>query len=107
VYEKFHASLLTDVRITDPRNFQAYGSDDGIPILGAKYINDKDCDSGTILMLHPQDFRFYVSPGMNFKMLPMMRIPNQPLVQFQFMSFRHELVCTRRNRQARLSGWTV
>jgi hypothetical protein len=107
VFEKFHAALLSDVQITSPQNFQAYGSGDSIPILGTKYIWDKDCDSGTMLMLHPEDFRFYVSPGMNFKLLPMMRIPNQPLVQFQFMSFRHELVCTRRNRQARLSGWNI
>lgn len=111
VFELFHDYLLGKVQITLPGNFRPYGDTTATPgsefsFMGAEYLWDKDCDSGTMLFLHTDSFQLAVTPGMNFDMLPIQRIPNQPLLSYQFMMLRHELICTRRNWQGRTAGWT-
>lgn len=112
VFELFHDYLLSKVQITMPNNFRPYGDSTVQPdtpfesFMGTEYIWDKDCPAGTMLFLHTDSFHLAVTPGMNFDMLPIQRIPNQPLLSYQFMMLRHELICVRRNWQGRTSGWT-
>lgn len=112
VFELFHDYLLSKVQITMPGNFRPYGDSNVAPsepfdtFMQSEYLWDRDCDAGTMLFLHPESFKLFTTEGMNFDMLPIQRIPNQPLLSYQFMMLRHELVCTRRNWQGRTSGWT-
>lgn len=112
VFELFHDYLLSKIQITLPGNFKPYGDGAAADLptpfqfMNSDYIWDKDCPAGFMFFLHPESFFLFVTPGMNFDMLPIQRIPNQPLLSYQFMMLRHELVCTRRNWQGVISGWT-
>lgn len=108
VFQEFHNHLLQKLTIPTDGGFKSFG-DLGlqIPGTGAKYIWDKDCPAGTMYFLHPRDFFFYTSPNLDGSMLPMMRIPDQPLLQYQFLSWKHQLVNVRRNAQGTVDGWTI
>lgn len=103
----FLNALGTNIRYISQDTLGKIGNIDDISFMGTRYVWDKDCDSGTMFFLHPEDWFFVVSPGMNFTTLPMDRIPDQPLMSYVFMSLRCQLICTTRWRQGRISGWTV
>lgn len=108
LYQEFHNYLLQKVVIGSQDNFKAFGDSDlSIGGLNAEYIWDPDCDSGTALFLHTRDWHFYSSANLDGKLTPIARIPNQPLLSYQFLAWKHQLVCTRRNMQGRTSGWDV
>lgn len=108
VYQEFHNFLLQKVAIESQANFKAFGdSDITIAGLNAEYMWDPDCDSGTMLFLHTRDWHFYTSRNLDGKLTPIREIPNQPLLSFQFLAWKHQLVCTRRNMQGRVGGWDV
>lgn len=108
VYQEFHNWLLQKVTIPNQDSFKAFGdSDITIAGLNAEYIWDPDADSGNMLFLHTRDWYFYTSRNLDGKLTPIERIPNQPLLSYQFLAWKHQLVCTRRNMQGRTSGWDV
>lgn len=108
VYQEFHNFLLQKVSIPSQDQFKAFGdSDIAISGLNAEYVWDPDCDSGTMLFLHTRDWYFYSSRNLDGKLTPIATIPNQPLLSYQFLAWKHQLVCTRRNMQGRTSGWDV
>jgi hypothetical protein len=79
--------------------------------MGKKWVWDRECDAGNMMFLHPEDFYFVTQETTDdeglFEVLPLFRLPEQPLVKVSFAWTRHQLICTRRNRQYRLSGYTV
>lgn len=103
----FLNALGTGIRYTSQDTLGKIGNIDDLTFMGTRLVWDKDADAGTMLFLHPEDWQFFVSPGMNFTVLPMERIPDQPLMSYSFMMLRCQLVCTTRWRQGRISGWTV
>jgi hypothetical protein len=105
----------TNVRFISNDSFNKIGNAD-LTFMGTKWVWDKECDAGTMLLLHPEDFVFIEQEGSNdggdgegggFEVLPLFRLPEQPLVKVSFAWTRHQLFCTRRNRQYRMSGWNV
>ena len=108
VYQEFHNFLLQKVQISSNSDFKGFGdSDIQIAGLNAEVIWDVDCDPGTALFLHTRDWYFYTSANLDGKLTPIREIPNQPLLSFQFLAWKHQLICTRRNMQGRVSGWDV
>lgn len=108
VFQEFHNFLLQKVQIPSQESFKAFGdSDISIAGLNAEFVWDPDCDSGTIIMLHTRDWYFYSSANLDGKLTPIREITNQPLLSFQFLAWKHQMVCTRRNMQGRISGWDV
>jgi hypothetical protein len=108
LYQEFHNFLLQKVQIGTQNDFKGFGASDlMISGLNAEIIWDPDCDSGTAIFLHTRDWHFYSSRNLDGKLTPIREIPNQPLLSFQFLAWKHQLVCTRRNMQGRTSGWDV
>jgi hypothetical protein len=102
----------SNLRFINAGDANKIGSSDDLTFMGRKWIWDKECQAGTMLMLHSRDFTFVVQEGANdeegmFETLPVYRLPDNPLVKVSFSWTRHQLVCTRPNEQIRLSGWTV
>lgn len=104
-------ALGTGIRYINTESFGKIGGLD-LTFMGQRWVMDKDCPSGFMYYLHPDDFEFTVAtagsdPEDLFTTIPIFRIPNQPLMKVQFVWSRNQLVCTHRNRQGVTSGWTV
>lgn len=102
----------TQTRFINAGDANKIGFDTDITFMGKPWIWDKECQSGTMLMLHSEDFTYVVQEGANdengmFETLPVYRLPEDPLLKVSFSWTRSQLICTRPNRQIRISGWTV
>lgn len=106
-FQVFLNALGTGVRYIDEKMFTNPGGALDLSFMGARYVYDKYCPAGTMYFLHTRDWRFYVSPGMNFTVLPVDRIYDAPMMSYSFMVLRCQLVCVRRNLQGVVTGWTI
>lgn len=92
----FSADMLGKISIS--------ASDDSLSYKGVRIVPDRDADPDTIFGLHTDLFRMVVSPGMNMRVSPTRYLERQPLISFNFVAFRHQLVCKRRNVNGRADG---
>jgi hypothetical protein len=74
----------------------------GIPI-----VPDRNCDDGTVIGLRTKYIKLVVSPGMNMKVSGTRYLEKSPLVSYNFVVFRHQLVFLRRNVHFRFDGITA
>jgi hypothetical protein len=74
----------------------------GIPI-----VADRNCDDATVIGLRTKYIRMVVSPGMNMKVSSTRYLEKSPLVSYNFVVFRHQLVFLRRNVHFRFDGITA
>lgn len=104
-FERFHRTLGGKVQFHTNEAFGEIGKQT-LRIWGKKIVWDKQADPNTVIMLHSKYFRWVTSPGMNMKVYPTKYLERQPMVSYNFMVLRHQLICTRRNIQGRIDGWT-
>ena len=114
-----------DLLVADTSVYQYYSANEGqkiriisnSPGLGGVYENsltyrgkpivfDKMCDAGTVFFLHKDAFSWYVAPGMNMDVSPMLPVSNQPYVSYCVLTLFHQWVCERRNLLGKITGWT-
>lgn len=105
VFEYAHGKFGQAVQYFNNEQFGAVGKME-LRYQGTRWVWDKDCDSATMFILHPEAFAWYTTPGMDFSMTPVMTPPKQPWVRFTATIIKHQLTCNQRMLLARLSGWT-
>lgn len=107
--ERYTDNLETRIRYTDAGSYGKIGGStvaDDLSYAGIRFIGDRDCDPDTLFALHLQFFKMVVSPGMNMRVSPTKTLERQPMISYNFFSWRHQVVCKRRNVQARADGIT-
>lgn len=107
VFEYYSASESQKIRIVS--NSPGLGGiyENSMTYRGVPIVFDKMCDPGTVFFLHRNAFSWYVAPGMNMDVSPMMRAgSNQPFVSFVVLTLFHQWVCERRQLLGKITGWT-
>ena len=62
------------------------------------------CDPDTIFAIHTDLLQMVVSPGMNMRVYPTRHLDRQPMISYNFIAFRHQMVPKRRNVLGRADG---
>jgi hypothetical protein len=104
-WERFHRSLAGKVAFHTNEAFGEIGKQ-SLRIWGKKLVWDKAADPNTLIALHSKRFKWVTSPSMNMRVSPTRYLERQPLVSYNFVVLRHQLICTQRNIQGRLDEWT-
>lgn len=103
-WERFHRSLGSKVQYVSNDSFGNIGKLT-LRILGTKLIWDKECDANTLFALHTKWFSLVSSPGMNMRVSQTRYLDRQPMVSYNFVVWRHQMIIKRRNLQGRTDGW--
>ena len=75
--------------------------------MGIPLVPDRNCEDGTIIGLRTKFIKLVVSPGMNMKVSGTRYLEKSPMVSYNFVVFRHQLVFLRRNVHFRFDGITA
>lgn len=107
VFEYYSANESQKIRIisNDPGLGGVYQN--ALTYRGTPIVFDKMCDPGTVFFIDKNSFQWYVAPGMNMDVSPMMRAGStQPFVSFVVLTLFHQLVNNRRQLNGKITGWT-
>jgi len=103
--ERYYNSLEKKIEYTSAGSFGKIGSDiDDLSFMGIPFVWDRDCDPDTIFSNHTDLMKMVVSPGMNMRVYPTRYLDKQPMISYNFIAFRHQMVPKRRNVLGRADG---
>ncbi len=103
--ERYYNGLEHKVEYTSAGAFGKIGADlDDLSWNGIPFVADRDCDPDTIFALHTDLLKMVVSPGFNMRVYPTKSLERQPMISYNFIAFRHNVLPKRRNVLGRADG---
>jgi hypothetical protein len=106
VVEHHHRALGQRVRFIDQGGFGNIGGV-GFDFLGAKWVYDRECPTGTMFFLHSDAFYYQVNPDFDYRWTDMMQLGKAFLDTFQVLMIECQITVDRRNLLGRISGITA